>query len=380
MYPEETYFREHPPAGSARLCHSWEIQPSLSQDGVTMAVCLAHLNTPFSTNPASVLSNYPGPNIDHWLAQKNFNYRERPCLLPVKVMSQIARGRSRNHNYCGHYEQTGTSWSEHNVEFTQMLYGGMMGSPIIRGIMTDIDQDKVRRLFTILQSINPLLRRFKLPEIRQENQRNILHTITRMNQTVPDDNAWIHNHITSIDNTDSIAAQYILDDLIVGLDSNNNQLSFRDQPAILALIFPYHFTEGRGYYSLCSPQDNQTNELQGGYADANQHFTISKYVKQLILGQDIRFGKCIEILFFMLDFIEKNNIHSAQRFVIPVQAGRAYRRRDVHDGQHHLMNTVSLVPHTIRSSRAIKKRHGMNLFVSLIFHFFYHCTHFFLNK
>lgn len=172
-------------------------------------------------------------------------------------------------------------------------------------MMSNINQNKVRRLFTILQSINPLLRRYNLAENREENQRNILHAIVRLNQTVPNNNAWIHNYIMSIDNTDPIAAQHTLDDLILGLDSNNNQLSFRGEPAMLALIFPYLFTRGLGYYSLSSAQDNPANELEGGYALANSYFTISKYTKQLILSRDRRFVKCIKFLFCMLDYIEK---------------------------------------------------------------------------
>lgn len=232
-------------------------------------------------------------------------------------------------------------------------------------MMSNINQNKVRRLFTILQSINPLLRRYNLAENREENQRNILHAIVRLNQTVPNNNAWIHNYIMSIDNTDPIAAQHTMDDLILGLDTNNNQLSFQGEPAMLALIFPYLFTRGRGYYSLSSPQVNPANELEGGYALANSYFTISKYTKQLILSRDRRFVKCIKFLFCMLDYIEKKNIHSAQGFVLPVQHGRRYTRADVHDGTHHIMDTVSVVPHTIRSSRAFKKKHGMNLFVSM---------------
>lgn len=77
---------------------------------------------------------------------------------------------------------------------------------------------------------------------------------------------------------------------------------------------------------------------------------------------DRRFGRSVEFLFLMLDYMEKKDIHSAQRFVLPIRAGRVYTRADVHDGQRHYMNTVSLVPHTVRSSRAYKKKHGMHLF------------------
>ncbi|KAI9326184.1 hypothetical protein BD770DRAFT_416986, partial [Pilaira anomala] len=84
LYPEETYFREYPLNDTSLLCISWGFEPILSQDGITIAVCQNHRATHFNTNSASLLSNYPGPNIDGWLADNNFNYRERASLSPVK--------------------------------------------------------------------------------------------------------------------------------------------------------------------------------------------------------------------------------------------------------------------------------------------------------
>ncbi|CAO3610318.1 unnamed protein product [Mucor hiemalis] len=40
-------------------------------------------------------------------------------------MTQITRGKSANNAYCGHYMQSGTMWTETNLEFAQMLYGGL---------------------------------------------------------------------------------------------------------------------------------------------------------------------------------------------------------------------------------------------------------------
>lgn len=36
-----------------------------------------------------------------------------------------------------------------------MMYGGLMGSPLISRIMHDIDQEKVRDVFLYLQTLNP---------------------------------------------------------------------------------------------------------------------------------------------------------------------------------------------------------------------------------
>lgn len=63
----------------------------------------------------------------------------------------------------------------------------------------------------------------------------------------------------------------------------------------------------------------------------------------------------------MLDLIEKKKIHSAERFVVPIEGHRRYVRQDVHDGHQFRMENVSIVPYTVRSSAAYKKCHTLNL-------------------
>jgi hypothetical protein len=118
---------------------------------------------------------------------------------------------------------------------------------------------------------------------------------------------------------------------------------------------------------LAAPADFEQTEETGGYADANiiPGLTVTRWVKQLILSADRRFGRSTEFLYFMLDYIEKRNIHSMNRHVVPIQAGRTYTRADVHDGRRYLTDVVSRVPYTIRSSHAYKKKHALNLFVCL---------------
>lgn len=360
LYPEGQHFRAITSMVDPLPCHNWNVEPIFNtQDVSSVMVCKKHVRD----DPVFLL-RYPGPNIDHIL--QDFTYRDRAALSPIKIMSQITRGFSARKNYCGHYEQTGMTWVEHNIEFVEMLYGGLLGSPLLRGLLRPIQIDNVRALFRILQGINPLLAAYEEPAVQVQQQHNILQKIVELGQTIPEEREWAHNYIMNTEEVDPVAAQQRLDNLLLGTDDMGEEVSFRHYPAVMALIFPYLFTEGRGYYSLCGPPENdERTEAEGGYADANRNrVSLTQYVKQLILSSDRRFGRCTEFLFFMLDYIEKKNIHSMNRFVVPVQGGRQYTRQDVHDGSTYNMDRVSLVPHTIRSSRAYKKKHGLNLFVS----------------
>lgn len=70
----------------------------------------------------------------------------------------------------------------HDVEFTQMLYGCMMGSPKITNLIAGIDQDKLRELYRILQFMNPLLDHNDEPVTF-----NMLRTMACLGQTVPEE-------------------------------------------------------------------------------------------------------------------------------------------------------------------------------------------------
>jgi hypothetical protein len=100
-------------------------------------------------------------------------------------MTRISRGRSQGRNYCGHDEQTGNTWSEHNLEFTQMLYGGLDGSPYIRGIMEPINQQKVRQLFLLLQEMNPLLQQYSQPNVEIDMRCKALQRLVKAGETNP---------------------------------------------------------------------------------------------------------------------------------------------------------------------------------------------------
>ncbi|CAO3657236.1 unnamed protein product [Mucor hiemalis] len=245
-----------------------------------------------------------------------------------------------------------------------MLYGGLGGSPLIRGIMQPINIERVQTLFRLLQELNPNLQRYNNTHIQQELQNVVLKKLERLGeQPNLKEEAWAHSYIFNPNEVDPMQGDHPLGDLLLGVESEtNDEIDYKAMPNILVLLYPYLFTSGRGYYSLASPDDRTLTEEQGGYADANAFLTVSKWVNSLILSADRRFGRCTDFLYFMLDFIEKKNIHSSNRFVVPIQPGRVYRRSDVHDGTRYITDVVSWVPYTIRSSRAYKKKHGLNLF------------------
>lgn len=362
LYPNEVHLRARNTYEVLNTSQLWQLEESsvVSVEGDMFVVCALHKNQ--NRDPPFPL-RYPGPNIDRYLQAREFTYRERSALSPIKLMSQVTRGASRTRNFCGYYEQTGTIWTEHNLEFTQMLYGGMIGSPIISAMMTPINQDKVQEVFQILQTIHPHLATYNQPEVRADSERHALRKLHQLGQTGRADMEWFNNYVVNLETLDPMAANFDLDDLQIGVDSCEDDVRYRDLSMVLTLIFPYLYTEGVGYYSLHS-QLNDIHETQGGLGVDNRYLTIAKYARIMVQSADRRFGRCTEFLFFILDYIERKNIHSYKRFVLPINPNRQYLRGDVYRDGAYITDTTSTVPHTIRSSRAYKKKHGLNLFVS----------------
>lgn len=136
----------------------------------------------------------------------------------------------------------------------------------------------------------------------------------------------------------------------------------------MALLFPWLFTNGRGHYAMVPANEpdiirgNQiVPEEQGGIPDASRHFTLNSYVKQQLLNIDRRFGQDPSFLFWAVDSIEKRNIHSANRHTVRT-GSRVLQRQNVMDNEgNYNRNEVTIVPHTIRTSYAYKRKHYLNL-------------------
>lgn len=51
--------------------------------------------------------------------------------------------------------------------------------------------------------------------------------------------------LNALADVDTVEAEVALDNLVVGLDSSNDELSYGDLSDVLCLLFPYLFTNGR---------------------------------------------------------------------------------------------------------------------------------------
>lgn len=108
-------------------------------------------------------------------------------------------------------------------------------------------------------------------------------------------------------------------------------------------------------------QGHVMEEQHGGVATASRFYTLGQYCKTQLLKADRRFARDPNFLFWAMDIIEKQNIHSANRHTVRTSR-RATRRQDVMDAEGNFRdNRVTIVPHTIRSSYAYHRRHYLNL-------------------
>lgn len=251
------------------------------------------------------------------------------------------------------------------MENTAMNYGGTMGIPVLNEIMSGIDIAKVMLIHDELRMQNPLLTTpFDSGDVRHTIQQSMFCKL--VNKTdVETAHRWYHNQAMTMDQVHPNAARHTFEDLIIGHDQrDHSRVTYKDRPAVLVEMFPYLYTEGRGYYSFESNVGNcaTNDEPQGGVALANKRgMTLGAYAKQTVMMADRRFGSCLEYLFAMMDDIEKHNIHSYARHAVPTVPGMTYTREMLTDGNDFLPESTSFVPHTIRSSFAHKRKHQLNL-------------------
>lgn len=206
-----------------------------------------------------------------------------------------------------------------------MMYGGLNGSPLMRNVMQDIDADRVRRSFQLLQRLNPRLMEYQDINIENVQMRNALRKLQELGQVPVQERMWEHNYIVPLSDVDPREGEVEMHTLVLGIDTaEDREIRYQDNSSILTLVFPYLYTKGRGYFSLCSWNRDNVGKDINGMADENAYLTVAAYVKRLIHMADRRFGRCVEFLFFMLDFIKKKNIHSSSRLVLPIDANVNY--------------------------------------------------------
>lgn len=120
----------------------------------------------------------------------------------------------------------------------------------------------------------------------------------------------------------------------------------------MSLVFPWLF-----------PHGHEINEEYSGYAHATlfEGFTLGEYAKRLMLHKDRRFTQDPAFLFFLMDAVEQQNIHTSNRLTAKNKPG--LRQKDVvHSSSgKFITNTVTTVPNNIRTSYAYKRMHFLDL-------------------
>lgn len=111
--------------------------------------------------------------------------------------------------------------------------------------------------------------------------------------------AWEQNFAFNPENVAPNAAFQNLDDLLLGVDVNNQDILY-NRPGLMALTFPHLFSSCRGHYAFCTltQEYRETPEEQGGAPVANDvEATLKSYAKCRLLMRDRCFGKDISFIF-----------------------------------------------------------------------------------
>lgn len=297
------------------------------------------------------------------------NYRELCVLSPIKLMSQVTRKSTLYNGRIGHYEVSGAMYRTLNYEFPEMLYGETLSLFFQRGDPAMINKKKVRDAFDKLQITHPLLSRFKLPKLTyslvnyhiSENKKHIgIKT-----------NDWQNNALFAQEDTNPQATDVEFNDLIIGRDTNGKSVKY-SHPGLMALLFPHIFTHCKGHISLVSIHTDEAKnregvyglpESHGGVAAATFTETLGAFAKSRLLCADRRFSVDPSFLFYLLDSVEKKNISSANHFVACSKGRGTLKKKDIFNSATKKLNRniVSIVPPTIRSSYAYKRKNFLNL-------------------
>lgn len=289
----------------------------------------------------------------------------------MKLYSQITRKSSLYTGRIGHFELKGAISRLHNYEFAEMAYGGMLSIFYQRGDPASIDKTKVKAAFDVLQMKHPLLARYMLPKLTYSL---INYHFTQMDQKYigTNDNSWKNNALFAMDDTNPQASDVSFNDLIIGEDEKGKSIKY-SHPSLMALLFPHIFTECKGHYSMVPTNTEEclkregiysTPEERGGVATSTLNGeTLASFAKTRLICRDRRFAVDPSFLFFMLDTIEKNNIATANRFVVSTKGRPNLKQKDVINSTTKRMNKsiVSVVPPHIRSSYAYKRKHFLDL-------------------
>lgn len=284
-------------------------------------------------------------------------------------MSQITRKSTVSHGRIGHYELKGTMYTTHNYEFTELVYGGTLGLFFQRGDPATIRKRKVQEAYRALQRTHPLLARYDLPVLTYSL---VNYHVSENKHRIGVKEGWENNILFSNDDVNPQASDVEFKDLIIGEDNVGKMIRY-SHPSLLALLFPYIFTNCNGHYSMVATNTDAYRNYEGIYGLPEDHGGVAlatreenglaDYAKRRLMLKDRRFARDPSFLFFMLDLIEKRNIASANRFVVATKGRENLTQKDIVNQATGKLNKniVSSVPAQIRSSYAYKRKNFLDL-------------------
>ncbi|KAG1051331.1 hypothetical protein G6F43_006457 [Rhizopus delemar] len=234
---------------------------------------------------------------------KDLNYRERPVLSPIKLMSQITRKSTLVHGRIEHYEVKGLMYTTHNYGFAEMTYGGILSLLFVRGDPAIIRKKIVEDAYRALQRTHPLLSRYDMPKLTFSL---VNYRVFENKKHVSIDKGWLNNALFANEDVNPQATDVEFKDLIVGEDNVGKMVRY-SHPSLLALIFPYLSTTCTGHYSMVPQNVEDLNnhsgiygipENQGGVSQATMNLeSLLSYAKKRLLIQDMRFSRDPSFLF-----------------------------------------------------------------------------------
>lgn len=327
-------------------CKNWYMNSTAkSKTGKYLLVCIKH-KTREAIMQAKTTLVYPGAPLEEELT-----YRDKGALSPIKIMSSITRPTSTAGANVGFYQLSRAIYTLHNLEFLQMAYAGTLGVTFVRDT-TLIDWDKVQRVFQELIHTNKSLSKYnnqeawdRMLQFAQKGNKSIMEEINARNPS----NARYNEYVMPSEDVAPSASQASLETMVLGQDVNNQRISY-SMYGLFAVLFPYLYTNGQGYYSMVDKSTrSEEDEENGGVAIATMAgVTLKQYVKDRLQMADRRFSRDPAWIFFMLDTINRHDISSANRHV--ASTARQLTKEQVIDGTNYNDRNTSLVPYTIRYS------------------------------
>ncbi|KAI8635865.1 hypothetical protein BD408DRAFT_125582 [Parasitella parasitica] len=338
LYPEEVHYNKNLRIDNNLPAYRWGYTAQTNAKGHAVT-CRSHKETSIIKDTEFI---FPGKELE---ITKQLNYRELSMLSPIKLMSKMTRKKSGFHGRLGHYELSGDVYIKFNYEFASMLYQGSSSLFFIDNAnRLAINMQVVRAAWKELTDQNPLLKQYRLPHIESALVKHHVSTYPERVGLRDNTHGEYSDYINRDNNWENKMARPLADGtagiaedgeeflrLLIGSDTNNIKVTY-SHPLLLCLLFPYLFTNGKGFYSL---KKRSEKLFQHSYIPKEtdlasyNNITLREFSKMLLLGKDRRFAKDPSFIFILLDIIEKQTIFSYNRRVIQLYGTTNYKAKDI---------------------------------------------------